>query len=71
MQHLGCARSSCRLIGRAGGTGSVVALTARSALVSLPVELLDDAEPSDDTVELMTDRLRLTRVLVDMAQSLE
>lgn len=49
--------------------GYVGGMTARSALVSLPTELLD--EPDDSTLELMTQRLRLTRVLVDMAQSLE
>jgi hypothetical protein len=49
---------------RAGYIGS---LAARSALCAIPVETLGDAVPDDETVARFTHRLRLTRLLVDMA----
>jgi hypothetical protein len=47
--------------------GYVGGLAARSALCALPLEQLSGSEPGDATEALMTARLRLTRVLVDMA----
>jgi hypothetical protein len=47
--------------------GYVGGLTARSALCALPFEQLASSEPGDAIEALMTARLRLTRVLVDMA----
>ncbi|KAA0024687.1 hypothetical protein [Antrihabitans cavernicola] len=49
--------------------GYIGGMTVRSAVCALPIELLDN--PDDSTLDLMPERLRLTRVLVDMAQSLE
>jgi hypothetical protein len=54
-------------------TGYVGSLVARSALCAIPVETLGPAdmvgaaEPDEATVALFTQRLRLTRVLLDMA----
>jgi hypothetical protein len=53
--------------------GYVGGLAARSALCALPLEQLGGFDPDGETgeigemVSLMTTRLRLTRVLVDMA----
>lgn len=52
---------------RYGYTGS---LTVRSALCSIPTELIEQPL-TEVNRDLMANRLRLTRVLVDMAQSLE
>ncbi len=50
---------------RAGYAGG---LAARSALCALPFEQLADPDPGGEIEALMTTRLRLTRVLVDMAR---
>ncbi len=48
--------------------GYVGGLAARSALCALPLDQLGDSDPDGEIVALMTTRLRLTRVLVDMAR---
>ena len=48
--------------------GYVGGLAARSALCALPLELLAGSDPDGEVEALMTTRLRLTRVLVDMAR---
>ena len=48
--------------------GYVGGLAARSALCALPLEQLGDSDPDGKIEALMTTRLRLTRVLVDMAR---
>jgi hypothetical protein len=49
-------------------TGYIGGLAARSALCTLPLEMLGSATPDqEETVALFADRLRLARVLVDMA----
>ncbi len=48
--------------------GYVGGLTARSALCALPLEQLGGPDPDGEIETLMTTRLRLTRVLVDMAR---
>ena len=50
---------------RAGYVGS---LAARSALCALPLEQLGTPDPDGEIEALMTTRLRLTRVLVDMTR---
>jgi hypothetical protein len=53
---------------RAGYLGS---LAARSALCSLPLELLAGPVPDDDVVvALLVNRLRVSRVLTDLAAGL-
>ncbi len=52
-------------------TGYIGGLTARSALCTLPMELLSgSAEPAADTVAAFERGLRLARVLVDLAAEL-
>ncbi|MBB2893269.1 phosphotransferase [Flexivirga oryzae] len=46
--------------------GYVGSMAARSALCALPLELLDTT-PTEADLDLLVDRVRLTRVLVDMA----
>ena len=48
--------------------GYIGGLAARSALCALPLEQLGGSDPDGDIEALMTTRLRLTRVLVDMAR---
>ena len=48
--------------------GYVGGLAARSALCALPLELLGGSGPAGEIEALMTTRLRLTRVLVEMAR---
>jgi hypothetical protein len=48
--------------------GYVGGLAARSALCVLPLEKLGGSDPDGEIEALMTTRLRLTRVLVDMAR---
>ena len=48
--------------------GYIGGLAARSALCALPLELLGDSDPDGEIEALMTNRLRLTRVLVDMTR---
>ena len=48
--------------------GYVGGLAARSALCALPLEQLGGSDPDGEIEALMTVRLRLTRVLVDMAR---
>lgn len=48
-------------------TGYIGGLAARSALCALPLEQLGDSDADGDLEALMTARLRLTRVLVEMA----
>jgi hypothetical protein len=51
-------------------TGYLGSLTARSALCTLPLELLGNASATDEAVERFVRGLRLGRVLVDMAAQL-
>jgi hypothetical protein len=48
--------------------GYIGGLAARSALCALPLEQLGSPDPDGEIEALMTTRLRLTRVLVDMAR---
>jgi hypothetical protein len=48
--------------------GYVGGLAARSALCALPLEQLGGSDPDVEVEALLTTRLRLTRVLVDMAR---
>jgi hypothetical protein len=48
--------------------GYIGGLAARSALCALPLEQLGDSDADGELEALMTARLRLTRVLVDMAR---
>jgi hypothetical protein len=48
--------------------GYIGGLAARSALCALPLELLGDSDPDGQIQALMTSRLRLTRILVDMTR---
>ena len=50
---------------RAGYLGS---LAARSALCAIPVELLADGPPRAEVTALFTRRLRLTRLMLDLAE---
>ena len=49
---------------RAGYLGS---LAARSALCAIPFEALENAVPSEQTVAMFAGRVRLTRLMLDMA----
>ena len=51
-------------------TGYIGGLAARSALCTLPVEMLGAAAPTEEITELLAQRLRLARVLVDMAAAI-
>jgi thiamine kinase-like enzyme len=50
--------------------GYVGGLAARSALVALPFELLGGSRSSEDAQAEIVQRVRLTRVLVDMAEEI-
>jgi hypothetical protein len=50
--------------------GYVGGLAARSALCALPLERLAGSDPDGEIEDLMVTRLRLTRVLVDMAREI-
>jgi hypothetical protein len=43
----------------------------RSALCALPLEQLSEQAPSDELLALFANRLRLTRVMVDLAKEVE
>ena len=49
-------------------TGYIGSLAARSALCAIPAEQLSSAEPTDDTVALFARRIRLTRLMLDLAR---
>jgi Phosphotransferase enzyme family len=49
-------------------TGYIGSLAARSALCAIPAEQLGSAEPTDDTVTLFARRIRLTRLMLDLAR---
>jgi Phosphotransferase enzyme family len=49
-------------------TGYIGSLAARSALCAIPAEQLSSAAPSDDTVALFARRIRLTRLMLDLAR---
>jgi len=51
-------------------TGYIGSLAARSALYAIPAEQLSSAEPTDDTVALFARRIRLTRLMLDVAREI-
>jgi Phosphotransferase enzyme family len=50
--------------------GYIGSLAARSALCAIPAEQLGSAEATDDTVALFARRIRLTRLMLDMAREI-
>ena len=48
---------------RAGYLGS---LAARSALCAIPFEALENAAPGEQTIAMFAERMRLTRLMLDM-----
>ena len=52
-------------------TGYLGGLAVRSALCALPLEQLSEHAPSDELLALFANRLRLTRVMVDLAKEVE
>ena len=49
-------------------TGYIGSLAARSALCAIPAEQLSSAEPTNDTIALFARRIRLTRLMLDLAR---
>ena len=52
-------------------TGYLGGLAVRSALCALPLELLSEPVQTDEMVAVLATRLRLTRVMVDLAREVE
>jgi len=52
-------------------TGYLGSMAARSALCALPLEQLSDAPPTAEAGELLALRLRLTRVMLDLAREID
>ena len=51
--------------------GYIGALSARSALSALPLELLISAPPAEEAEALFLERLKLTRALLDLATEIQ
>jgi hypothetical protein len=52
-------------------TGYLGGLAVRSALCALPLELLSEPVQTDEMLAILATRLRLTRVMVDLAREVE
>jgi hypothetical protein len=52
-------------------TGYLGGLAARSALCALPLERLSEPDQTDEQLEFFASRMRLTRVMVDLAREID